>query len=111
MSRWTVRDECERCLTPDRSRGDSGLAGRRIGRMDAWLAARADGLAAASGIDRGQLELDDADAHALLELARIAAHESGQRTNAPLLCYLVGRAQAAGSDLEELVAAVRASTS
>jgi hypothetical protein len=26
----------------------------------------------------------------LLELARIAAHESGERINAPLLCYLVG---------------------
>ena len=79
--------------------------------MDAWLSACADALAAAGGVDRAQLELSDADADALLDLARIAAHESGQRTNAPLLCFLVGRAQAAGRDLDELVAAVRASTS
>jgi Domain of unknown function (DUF6457) len=43
----------------------------------------------------------------LLELARIAAHESGARTNAPLLCYLLGRAGAHAS-LDDLAAAVRA---
>jgi hypothetical protein len=79
--------------------------------MDAWLSACADALAAAGGVDRAQLDLADADEQALLDLARIAAHESGQRTNAPLLCYLVGRAHASGRDLDELVAAVRASTS
>jgi len=79
--------------------------------MDAWLTACADALAAASGVDRAQLELTDSDEHVLLDLARIAAHESGARTNAPLLCYLVGRARGSGAGLDELVAAVRASTS
>jgi uncharacterized protein DUF6457 len=79
--------------------------------MDAWLSACADALAAAGGVDRAQLELTDSDEHALLDLARVAAHESGQRTNAPLLCYLVGRAHGSGGGLDELVAAVRASTS
>jgi hypothetical protein len=79
--------------------------------MDAWLSACADALAAAGGVDRARLELTDADEHALLDLARLAAHESGQRTNAPLLCYLVGRAHGSEQDLDELVAAVRASTS
>ena len=80
--------------------------------MDAWLSACADALAAAGGIDRAQLGLTDEDEQALLDLARIAAHESGARTNAPLLCYLVGRAHdGSGAGLDELVAAVRASTS
>jgi hypothetical protein len=46
----------------------------------------------------------------LLDVARIAAHESGQRINAPLLCYLVhlvGRADR-GADLEALAEVVRA---
>jgi hypothetical protein len=42
----------------------------------------------------------------LLELARIAAHESGERTNAPLLCYLIGRAER-GVALETLAEAAR----
>ena len=36
------------------------------------------------------LDLAQDDVDELLELARIAAHESGERINAPLLCYLVG---------------------
>jgi hypothetical protein len=47
--------------------------------MDEWLSEARDRLAAAAGEDP-----------AGLELARIAAHESGERINAPLLCYLVG---------------------
>jgi hypothetical protein len=43
----------------------------------------------------------------LLELAREAAHGSGERTNAPLVCYLVGLAHARhGGELEDLVDAV-----
>ncbi len=55
-----------------------------------------------------ELELDlDAEV-TLLDLARVAAHASGDRTNAPLLCYLLGRATAAGSaDLDTLAAVVR----
>jgi hypothetical protein len=40
----------------------------------------------------------------LLELARLAAHVSGERTNAPLLCYLVGLAHGRhGGELSDLV--------
>jgi hypothetical protein len=42
--------------------------------------------------------------------ARIAAHVSEERTNAPLICYLIGRAQG-GRLLDELAEAVRRSTS
>ena len=53
--------------------------------MNPWLAARADAL----GVDALSAE----EISLLLELAGDAAHESGARTNAPLLCYLLGRAQ------------------
>jgi hypothetical protein len=78
--------------------------------MDQWLLEAREVLARASGVPADQLELDDATVETLLELARVAAHESGERTNAPLLCYLVGRAQD-GASLDELANAVRRSTS
>jgi Domain of unknown function (DUF6457) len=67
--------------------------------MDAWLRSARDAVAAASGVPVGELELTPDDTRVLLDLARAAAHDSGQRTNAPLLCYLVGLA-AAKSDAE-----------
>ena len=78
--------------------------------MDAWLNDARNTLAQAAGVAPEQLELTEEDAATLLELARVASHESGARTNAPLLCYLVGRAQGAAS-LEELAAAVTRSSS
>ena len=78
--------------------------------MDQWLSEARDALARASGVPVEQLGLDDDDVAVLLELARVAAHESGERTNAPLLCYLVGRAQN-GASLDDLADAVRRSTS
>ena len=38
-------------------------------------------------------ELSDEDVDALLKIARIAAHESDDRRNAPLLTYLIGRSR------------------
>jgi hypothetical protein len=74
--------------------------------MDAWLTDARDAVAAAAGVPAAELELSDQDATTLLDLARIAAHDSGERTNAPLLCYLVGRAQG-GASLDDLAGAVR----
>jgi Domain of unknown function (DUF6457) len=74
--------------------------------MDAWLTDARNAVAAAAGVPASALELSDEDAAVLLDLARIAAHNSGERTNAPLLCYLVGRAQG-GASLEDLAVAVR----
>ena len=55
----------------------------------------------------GELELTPDDARILLDLARAAAHDSGQRTNAPLLCYLVGLAAAkSAAGLDEIAIAV-----
>ena len=77
--------------------------------MDAWLRDARDALAGAAGMSPERLELDDHDTRTLLDLARIAAHDSGERTNAPLLCYLVGLARG-GAELDELADAVRRSS-
>lgn len=60
--------------------------------MHEWLESARGRIAEASGVDTARLELTDEDVAALLDLARVAAHESGDRTNAPLACYLVGLA-------------------
>jgi hypothetical protein len=78
--------------------------------VDQWLRQARDELARASGRPGAELELDDDAVATLLDLARVAAHQSGERTNAPLLCYLVGRAQD-GASLDDLADAVRRSTS
>ncbi len=61
--------------------------------MHEWLAEACGRLARAAGDDPAVYELGHEDVDDLLELARVAAHESGERTNAPLVCYLVGLAQ------------------
>jgi hypothetical protein len=77
--------------------------------VDEWLSRARDAIPT-EDVDRALLELSEEDADTLLDLARIAAHVSGERTNAPLLCYLIGRGQG-GRPLDELAEAVRRSTS
>ena len=67
--------------------------------MDEWLQAARDKIAP-------ELELSAADTRTLLDLARVAAHDSGERTNAPLLCYLVGVAVGRGAELAEVADAL-----
>jgi hypothetical protein len=74
--------------------------------MDAWLQDARTALAGAAGLEPADLDLSNEDAATLLDLARIAAHDSGERTNAPLLCYLVGRARG-GADVQSLADAIR----
>jgi hypothetical protein len=74
--------------------------------MDAWLSAARDRLAEAAGISPENLALSPDIEATLLDLARFAAHESGARSNAPLLCYLLGRA-ASAADVTTLAEAVR----
>jgi len=75
--------------------------------VDAWLSGARDAIAHAADVPRDQLELTDEDIRTILDLARIGAHDSGERTNAPLLCYLAGIAIARGGVLHELADAVR----
>lgn len=69
--------------------------------MNDWLAQRARAL----GVD----DLTPEEISTLLDLAGDAAHESGTRTNAPLLCYLVGRAQGRRS-LRDVVETVKSTS-
>ena len=61
----------------------------------------------AAGIDPGALLVDATAAEQLLDLAGFAAHDSGERTNAPLLCFVLGQAVARGASLDDLARATR----
>ena len=78
--------------------------------MNQWLSAQAGLLASQTGVDRASLELSPQEIDRVLELAALAAHESGERTNAPVLCYLIGLARAHGATLEELSELVRSTS-
>jgi hypothetical protein len=67
-----------------------------------WISEMTARIADETGIDAAALAIDAADADTLLRLAGVAAHESGDRTNAPLLCHVLGRAVALGTPLDEL---------
>jgi len=73
--------------------------------MNEWLDSARSRLAAAVGDDPEGYGLSKHDVEEILELARVAAHESDDRTNAPLLSYLVGLARGRHPDrsLSELV--------
>jgi Domain of unknown function (DUF6457) len=61
--------------------------------MSEWLDGAARRIAEAAGDDPAAYGLTAADVEALLDLARVAAHESGKdEVNAPLVCYLLGLA-------------------
>jgi len=63
--------------------------------MNEWLTKQMEAL--------GVQGLTETEIETLLDLARIAAHESGDRRNAPLLCFLVGRANGDVASLAEIV--------
>ena len=71
--------------------------------MNEWL----ERVAQAIGCDE---QLSDDDADTLLRIARIAAHESDDRRNAPLLSYLIGRSHG-DRPLGEILEKVRESSS
>lgn len=76
--------------------------------MDAWLTAKVEKLAAESGTPEARLDPTPYDVTTILALARLAAHESGDRTNAPVLCYLLGFAAGnSGRDLHQLIATLQ----
>ena len=67
-----------------------------------WISDLSEQIAKSTGIDASALALTEADADTLLRLAGLAAHTSGERTNAPLLCHVLGRAVALGTPLGDL---------
>ena len=81
--------------------------------MYEWTSDAAERLASAIGDDAVAYGLTERDIEVLLDLARVAAHESGVKSNAPLICYLVGLAHGHHPDrrIDELVEhATRAAT-
>ena len=71
-----------------------------------WISDITTRITTATGIDAGMLSIEADDAEELLRLAGVAAHTSGDRTNAPLLCHVLGRAVALGAPLEVLARVV-----
>ena len=67
-----------------------------------WISDMTTRIAAATGLDEAALAVDNESAEELLRLAGVAAHTSGDRTNAPLLCHVLGRAVALGTPLPDL---------
>jgi hypothetical protein len=67
--------------------------------VNEWLARQAEAI--------GVAELTADEEETLLGLAALAAHESGTRTNAPLLCFLLGRS---GKNVAELAEIVRSTS-
>jgi len=75
-----------------------------------WLERQADALSEQAGVARALLELSPDETGALLDIAGHAAHQSGARTNAPLLCYLLGVSHSDTKGLDELVEIVRSTS-
>lgn len=75
-----------------------------------WLTDMTERIAAATGLGVADLALGDENRELLLDLAGRAAHASGARTNAPLLCHVLGRAVALGASLEQCAQVVRTAT-
>jgi hypothetical protein len=55
-------------------------------------------------LDVADIQLDDNDVHTLLDLARDAAHQVGERIAAPLTTFLVGVAVGRGQILDAAAA-------
>ena len=75
-----------------------------------WLDEMLAALARDAGVDPSELELGADVREEILDLARIASHDSGERINAPLLCYALGLAVGGGARLDALASTIRART-
>ena len=72
-----------------------------------WLAGVTESIADATALDATDLELSPDQIRELLDVARVASHESGERVNAPLLCFVLGVVHARGVSFEDAVQAAR----
>ena len=72
-----------------------------------WISDMTMRLASETKLDVADLLLDEVAKETLLDLAAVAAHTSGDRTNAPLLCHVIGRAVARGATLDDCARVVR----
>lgn len=72
-----------------------------------WLDDMTDALARTARLEASALRLSEETQAEILDLARIASHASGDRINAPLVCYALGLAVASGASLVDLARTVR----
>ena len=72
-----------------------------------WFDETVGPLAEAAGVEPSELQLPVDVRDEILDLARIASHESGERINAPLLCYALGIAVGKGANLDDLARVIR----
>ena len=71
-----------------------------------WLDQMTTSLAERTGVAVDALELSPDTQRALLDVARVASHSSGERIYAPLLCYVLGMLSSRGVSLEDAIAVV-----
>ena len=74
-----------------------------------WLDQITTSLAEQTGVAVDTLELSPDTRRALLDIARVASHSSGERIYAPLLCYVLGMLSSSGIPLEQAIAIVEQS--
>jgi hypothetical protein len=67
--------------------------------MYEWLQTRLTRLSEGVDDDPALYRLEDLDIDRLLDMAGIAAHEGGHKTNAPILSYYIGVAHARHPEL------------
>lgn len=71
-----------------------------------WLQKITTTIAERTGTDAESLALDDGARAQILDVARTASHSSGDRRNAPLLCYVLGMLVSRGVALKDAIAIV-----
>ena len=72
-----------------------------------WLDQITTSLAEGTGVAVDALELSPETRRALLDVARVASHSSGERIYAPLLCYVLGMLSSRGVPLENAISIVQ----
>lgn len=72
-----------------------------------WLAQVTERIADATALDATDLELTPEATRELLDLARVASHDSGERVNAPLLCFVLGLVHGRGVPFADAARAAR----
>jgi hypothetical protein len=72
-----------------------------------WLTDITERIADATALDARDLELSPDQIRELLDVARLASHESEERINAPLLCFVLGMIHGRGTAFEDAVQAAR----
>jgi hypothetical protein len=72
-----------------------------------WLDQTISSIATRTGLDAASFTPDPDTRRALLDVARVASHTSGDRINAPLLCYVLGMMVQQGATLADAIAVVK----